>query len=357
MEPQWSRIYESTTEGITALLVQPLSVVLLFIALLHFIFVVILPKQRKGRGSSHYIQTLCIFCFIFAILYCLGNFIFHVIIVFKMEISCTSRSWTIFLLIIHRCFLYWFYIERAKITFEYSVLQIHDSSIRMLYCLSSGTIILSGIMHYYFQTTGGCADSVQTIIGVLPLLLDVFWCLFLSLWFIFKLHQSVVQYRNHEESGVDQVKLVLMIKMTNIIVWTSLVLEMGQWVFCYFTGWVVTAVSVNVVTVCIALLLTFNTYSMVYTNYICCVCHACVVKCCKLKLEKHIIKQSVQLKLKQKEIQELMGKQGKEHVEYDTPDTDQDPDSPLVKVVNRNISILRQQEDTDTDVHDEEYYE
>eukprot|EP01084_Bolivina_argentea_P296130 509968_1 len=334
MSPEWERIYESSAEGITALAIQSISIVILASLLIHFILFTVLPNKnakRKHHQTRSVINMLCIMCFIFSILLCCSNLIFHSIITFAQNIHCKYRSWTIVFLLMQRICLYWFYIQRLKITFEHSLLRIRTTYIRILYISSCITISISAMLAWYYYTVKECADSAQ-ILSILPaFLFDIFWCVFLSIYFVLKLRQSIIEFHNHSERGINQNIVLLMCKLTNIIIWSALILQLSQWILGFFTGWIISCVTLNVVSTCVTLLFTFGPYSKLYEKYVCCLCHQCIIKWCKIKVVEHIVKSSHDFRVKK---QERMQQMYANDTNTDDEQESLKADSPLVAYVD-----------------------
>ena len=230
---------------------------------------------------------LCILCFVFGILYCSFNLAFHLIITFAVDIHCKYRSWTLFLLLSQRICLYCFYIQRIKVTFEHSLLRIKRVHIQILYILTCLSMSIATFFAYYYHTSHECTDQIQKVAILPALLLDVFWCLFLSIWFVRKLQQTIIEFQT-DGNQIDESMVLLMCKLTNITVWGSFLLQIGQWIFGFFSGWIISAVTLNVLITSIALLFTFRSYSKLYESYICCFCHQFIIKYWKIRVEDRI---------------------------------------------------------------------
>ena len=356
MSPNWGRIYENPAEGIGAIVIQSISIILLCSLVIHFIMVSIvanwkLPQNKRNKHAKN-IQILCITCFIFSIAYCFCNLLFHIIITFgKNNIECKYRTWTIYLLFGQRVCLYWFYIERLKITFKHSILKIKEIYIICLYILSFITTLISTIFIYYYQFNK-CTDNIQSIHIIPGLINDIFWCLFLSIWFVFKLQQSIIEFQN--DGQINKKFVFLMCKLTNIIIWSSLILQWILWIFGYFTGWIISAVTIDVVVTCCALLFTFNPYKKLYSNYICCLCHQCIIKWCSIKLTGHLKKKITHNK-QIKKLNEIQMQQHNDHND-DNVDDDEKPDSPLVAKMAQHIATDKENCD-ENDALNEPYHD
>lgn len=352
--PNWDRIYHTPAEGVVAIAVQCISIVILSSLLVHFLMVIVIPNRKlpkmKRNNAAKLIRILCISCFAFSILYCISNLTFHSVVTFTIHhISCDYRSWTIYLLMFQRICLYWFYLQRLKVTFQHSLLRIRQFHLRILYILSGITILSATIMMHYFQTYHDCSDLIQSLYIIPAFLLDIFWCLFLSIWFVLKLQQSIVEFQNDGE--INQQFVLLMCKLTNIILWSSFILQIALWIFGFFTGWIITVVTINVVITCAALLFTFNPYSKVYKYYICCLCHQCIIKWCKIKVEGHIKnKISEKLQLKKLKINE-----DEDNNNSDKNDNE-DIESPLVAQIEQNIANADVDDDFNNKI-DEPYHD
>ena len=345
MEAAWDRLYHTRAEGIAALTVQSISVLILCTLFLHFIIVDVIPTRKaaikKRKKGMRYIRILCILCFVFSIIYCITNLSFHALITFVHHIACPYRTWAIYILLCQRITLYWFYIFRLRLAFQKSAIKVQNLYIYLAYFMTFITIV-STVAIYYTFTVNNCTDNMQSIAIVPALFLDTFLCCFLSIWFVLKLRQSIV-YFHSDGNAINRNVVLLMCKLTNIVIWSSIILQLLQWTLAYLSGWIISFITLNVVTTCCAMLFTFAKYHKFYKTYICCLCHQCIIKWCSIKMTSHLKKSSLKYREAHRLKKELedIGDKSDENEETEEDDEDQGAQSPLVvHVENKNDAYL-----------------
>ena len=310
MALKWQGYSTNEFEAYGEVIFHSISCLGILILIFIYINVYCCTKNKKTTSNIHTKKETKTYMFllgslVFSFIYIFGTYSFNVILTIilgqRSVYGCFMRMCWVFALALQRITVYAFFLIRLYETFKESVFNIGKRSIIiiviiLLITLSSGAIaaVIFSYLADNFLCEKGKYFNEWYLSGLISSLMDVGWCIILSLMFIRKLSQLINMIKTTIKRDDNRVTKVVYKLSTLAFVTVISTLINGLLAFL-LRIWSHQFASIDLVINNICIMLSFAKFNNSYKRYCCCCIRIQYLCCIQPNKDENIVKTGIEM--------------------------------------------------------------